>query len=314
MRRPALPRLGALLLAGTLPLGGAIAADPAPATNPLFAGADPGVLVDRGTVRLLPTGDGDSLRGWKRTDGQWRAGPPLIALRDIAWVDDGAPRHFLWAPDMLAADGRYYLYYSIGPQNPTPSRIGVATAMRPDGPFTDSGRPLLTGGDGFEAIDPAIFADPRDGRVYLLAGGSAGARLRMFQLGADRVTIARELPIAQPPHFTEGAYVHVRDGVYYLSYSHGRWNRGDYSVHYATAPGMSGPWTYRGRLLASDARYKGPGHHSFFRDPADGAWKIAYHRWQSVSGDGPYRGQRQVAIETIRYLPDGAIAPIVMTP
>ena len=285
-----------------------------PARNPLFAGADPAVFVEQGIVRLLPTGGGDTLRGWVREGGRWRAGPPLIALAEIGWAPDRAPRHFLWAPDMLAANGRYYLYYSIGPQNPTPSRIGVATASSPDGPFADSGRPLLTGGAGFEAIDPAVFADPRDGRTYLFAGGSAGAHLRMFELAPDRVSIARELPVTQPPGFTEGVYLHERGGTYYLSYSHGRWNRGDYSVHYETAPSVAGPWTYRGRLLASDSRYKGPGHHSFFRDPADGRWKIAYHRWEHVSGDGPYRGERQVAIETIRYLPDGRIAPIRMTP
>src|SRR3546814_11853031 len=47
----------------------------------------------------------------------------LLRKSDITWIDDdGAPSHGLWAPDMLAANGRYYFYYSIGPQHPTPSR------------------------------------------------------------------------------------------------------------------------------------------------------------------------------------------------
>src|SRR3546814_1093950 len=82
-------------------------------------------------------------------------------------VDDGgAPSHGLWAPDMLAANGRYYFYYSIGPQHPTPSRLGVATCEAPAGPCIDSGQPLLTGGGGFEAIDPMVFADAKSGKTY----------------------------------------------------------------------------------------------------------------------------------------------------
>src|SRR3546814_3443342 len=88
----------------------------------------------------------------------WQKGAELIALDQIGWIgDDGAARHALWAPDMVAANGRHYLYFSVGPQNPTPSRIGVATCAGLEGPCTDSGKPLITGGKGFEAIDPAAI-------------------------------------------------------------------------------------------------------------------------------------------------------------
>src|SRR3546814_7441325 len=84
----------------------------------------------------------------------WQKGAELIALDQIGWIgDDGAARHALWAPDMVAANGRHYLYFSVGPQNPTTSRIGVATCAGLEGPCTDSGKPLITGGKGFEAID-----------------------------------------------------------------------------------------------------------------------------------------------------------------
>src|SRR3546814_9489697 len=122
-------------------------------------------------------------------------------------VDDGgAPSHGLWAPDMLAANGRYYFYYSIGPQHPTPSRLGVATCEAPAGPCIDSGQPLLTGGGGFEAIDPMVFADAKSGKTYIYAGGSAGSTLRVFVLTPDLLTIDHEVKVAQPPHFTEGAF------------------------------------------------------------------------------------------------------------
>ena len=279
----------------------------------VFAGADPSALVTAGRMWIYPTG-GDGLHAWTSTDRRAWTKHPLLRLADIRWAEcDGAPVHFLWAPDMVAVRGRYYLYYSVGPQNPTPSRIGVALCTSPAGPCTDSGKPLLTGGRGFEAIDPRVFVDRKSGRRLLYAGGSAGAKLRVFELTPDMVTIAREIAVDQPPNFTEGVFMHERGGVYYLSYSHGSWNRADYTVHYATAPSPTGPWHYRGTILKADAKYKGPGHHSFVRDPKTGEWLIVYHRWEGQSGDGPYRGERRVAIQPIRYDAKGLIEPIRMT-
>ena len=171
---------------------------------------------------------------------------------------------------------------------------------------------LVRDGVGFEAIDPMVFVDPRSGKAYLYAGGSAGAKLRVWALNRDMVSVANEVPVAQPPRFTEGAFMHERAGTYYLSYSHGRWNGPDYSVHYATARSPVGPWTYRGAILSSDARHQGPGHHSFVRAPG-GEWLIVYHRWEQRAGPAPLQGERQVAIDRVRYAADGAIRPIVMT-
>ncbi len=107
--------------------------------------------------------------------------------------------------------------------------------------------------------------------------------------------------------------MHYRDGRYYLSYSHGSWRHSSYSVHYATADTPTGPWTYRGAILASDATHKGPGHHSFIRSPLTGQWRIVYHRWENQTGDGPYRGSRQICIDAVEYDANGLIRPIMMT-
>jgi beta-xylosidase len=286
-------------------------------SNPLFAGADPHAEVIGDQVWIYPTGGGErgALVAWSSSDlRSWQKHGPIFALADAAWIDDdGAAVHHLWAPGLARANGRFYLYYSVGPQNPTPSRIGVAVADNPAGPFIDSGKPLVAdGGNGFEAIDPMVFVDPKDGTRYLFAGGSAGATLRAWILKPDMVTIEREVPIAQPPQFTEGAFMHARGGVYYLSYSHGSYNRADYSVHYATGPSPLGPWTYRGALLETGGELKGPGHHSFFTDPKSGRFMIAYHRWERPGAE-PFRGSRMVAIEPVAYRADGTIEPIRMT-
>jgi hypothetical protein len=107
--------------------------------------------------------------------------------------------------------------------------------------------------------------------------------------------------------------MHERDGAYYLSYSHGNWQDATYSVHYATGGSPLGPWEYRGAVLASDATRKGPGHHSFIRSPSGGGWHIVYHRWENQTGDGPYRGTRQICIDRVEFDQDGRILPVVMT-
>ena len=308
-----------MALAGTALAGAALAG------NPQFQGADPHAMFIGKELWVFPTGgpggswSADRFGAFSSPDlKSWKSRGELIRRDQIGWIkDDGAPEHFLWAPGVATRGGKWYLYFSVGPQIPTPSRIGVAIADRPEGPYRDSGRPLVTGelvkdGHGFEAIDPMAFVDPRSGKAYLYAGGSAGSTLRVWELAPDMITVTREVKVDQPPHFTEGAFMHERGGTYYLSYSHGKWNGASYSVHYATAPSPTGPWTYRGVILSGDARHQGPGHHSFVRTPS-GAWLIVYHRWERPPGPEPFKGERQIAIDRVRYAADGRILPIRMT-
>lgn len=286
--------------------------------NPVFAGADPHAMAVGNTTWIYPTW---SERGrqqfyaYSSTNlADWQRHGPILDFTNVTWVnDDKAPVHYPWAPSVFASGGKYYFYYSVGPQNPTPSRIGVAVAERPEGPFADSGKPLLMGGKGYEAIDPMVFQDPKSGAVYLYAGGSAGAKLRVFELNPDLESFKREIPVETPEKFTEGAFMHFYKGRYYLSYSHGGFRDASYSVHYATGDYPTGPWTYHGRILGSDETRKGPGHHSFLQNPANGEWLIFYHRWENQTGNGPYRGGRQICIDKVSYDAEGLIRPIVMT-
>lgn len=305
--------LAALLVAAAAP-----APAPAPIARSVFASADPDAEAIDGETWVFPTNaPSDRLLAWSSPDlAHWRQRGVLLRLKDIGWVrDDRASKHYLWAPDMVHADGRWLLYYSVGPQNPTPSRLGVAVCVAPEGPCTDSGKALLTGGadapgGGFEAIDPMVFVDPKSAARYLYTGGSAGARLRVFELAPDMVTTQREVAVPQPVNFTEGVFMHERGGVYYLSYSHGNWQSANYSVHYSTASTPLGPWRYRGPILTSDSLFKGPGHHSFVVE--GGRTLIVYHRWEGQSGDGPYSGDRRIAVGVVDYAPDGSILPIKM--
>lgn len=105
---------------------GALLPEEAP-LNPVLAGADPHVLAVGGVVWLYPTHYGPTptrLYAYSSHNLQeWKQHGPILDLADIGWIkEDGAPVHMAWAPCIAERNGRYYLYYSVGPQNPTPSR------------------------------------------------------------------------------------------------------------------------------------------------------------------------------------------------
>lgn len=305
----------------TLILATALAVVPHPAVraNPLIPGADPHAAVIGDNVWIYPTQfkGGRNFFAYESADlKNWREHGPILDFRDIPWIhEDGRTNHGPWAPCIVEHSGRYYFYFSVGPQSAEhPSRIGVAVADSPAGPFKDSGKPLLTGGGGFEAIDPMVYKDPASGIHYFYAGGSDGATLRVFELDDSMTAFRREISVETPRKFTEGAFIHHHGGKYHFTYSHGGFRDASYSVHYSTADSAIGPWTYRGVLLESDQRHMGPGHHSIIRFPSDGPWWIVYHRWNNRPGDrGPYSGTREIAIDRITYDSDGFLQPVVMT-
>jgi beta-xylosidase len=286
--------------------------------NPLFPGADPDIVIADKKYWIYPTADdatNDKLFVHTSPDlKHWETRGPVLNMKDISWINkDGAPYHQLWAPGILHENNKYYLYYSVGPQNPTPSRIGVAVSDSPDGEFKDIGKPLITGGNGFEAIDPMVFKDPKTGADYLYCGGSAGSKLRVFKLNSDCTSVEREVPVDTPKNFTEGAFMHYHNGVYYMSYSHGTWNKPDYSVCYSTSNSPTGPWKFKGTILKSNEEHLGPGHHAFLQNPSTGQWYIAYHRWAGAGTAGKWPDHRSVCIDNLEYDKDGNILPVVMT-
>ena len=278
------------------------------AANPVLRGADPHAIISDGIFYVYPTsGPGNRFYVYASKNLEsFKRGQAVLDFRKIDWIPKGGNA---WAPAIIEKDGTWYFYYSVGPK---PSHIGVASGTSPRGPFTDSGKPLLSdnGKSSFEAIDPMVFKDSKTGKHYLYAGGSAGSKLRVFEMADDMLTFAKEIKVDTPKNFTEGIFMHERNGIYYLSYSHGSWRDETYSVHYAISETPTGPWHYQGPILTSDKRYKGPGHHSFVQLPETDHWLIFYHRWEKA---GPDQGHRMTAIEIVKYDKQGRIKPIIMT-
>jgi arabinan endo-1,5-alpha-L-arabinosidase len=137
-----------------------------------------------------------------------------------------------WAPHVVRHGGLYYLYYSAQPDASLTDKqqglcLAVATSRRPQGPFADSGRPLLCG-PGFVDIDPMAFDDPATGK-RLLYWGSGFEPIKVRELAPDRLSFApgsKVIDLVAPartqgsfPALVEGAWVVRHGGFYYLLYS-----------------------------------------------------------------------------------------------
>lgn len=206
-----------------------------------------------------------------------------------------------WAPHVSVHDGIYYLYYSAKPDIALEDKVSglclaVATATQPEGPFTDSGRPLQCG-DGFINIDPMAYDDPATGK-RLLYWGSGFGPIKVQELAEDRISFAEgSKPVdlvaviknedpANYQRLVEGAWVTRKDGYYYLFYS------GDnccgpnahYAVMVARSKSATGPFetlaeatgAASSAILEADERWNAPGHNAVIADEEGRHWNL-YH-------------------------------------
>src|SRR5207248_11355429 len=92
----------------------------------------------------------------------------------------------------------------------------------------------------WEDIDPTVFTDS-DRTTYLFWGNTncyyAKLKPTMIELDGPIHDVAVE-------KYTEAPWIHKRGDLYYLSYASGFSEK----CAYATAPKITGPWTYRGLL------------------------------------------------------------------
>lgn len=290
----------------------AVASPWAPSTrkNPAIKGlfADPNIAFLDGRYYVYPTSDGHAnwsgskFRAFSSTDlVNWTDHGTILNLgTDLSWASGRA-----WAPTIAQRNGLYYFYFCAD------ANIGVATSASPAGPFKDAlGRPLVASGSHpGQMIDPHVFTDT-DGQSYLFWGnGNAYAA----KLGADMVSFDGAVRTFSLPNFREGLFMHVRNGVYYLSYSVDDTRSENYHVDYATGNSPFGPWTYRGTMLQKDlgAGVKGPGHHSIIQQLGTDNWFIAYHRFAVPLGNGT---NREIAIDPLRHNADDTIQKVIVSP
>ncbi len=229
-----------------------------------------------------------------------------------------------WAPEVVHADGQWWMYYSVG-HGIQGHHLRVARSDDPYGPYEDL-EIVLTPEETF-AIDPHPFVDD-DGSVFLFFARDvleaerpgthlAVARLEgMTGLGpahevlrpyADWQIYERSRPMYDGVydwHTLEGPSVVRRSGRYWMTFSGGAWTGRDYAVSWAVADDPQGPWqpapTGDPKLLGTDDELTGPGHNSLVVGP-DGRDVIAFHAWDA----GLTR--RELHLRHIEFRPAGPV-------
>jgi beta-xylosidase len=242
----------------------------------------------------------------------WTKHEHVFDVKDAGWA-----AFAIWAPSVIAANGKYYMFFSANDiqKDGELGGIGLAVSDKPGGPFKDAiGKPLVGKfHNGAQPIDPFAFRD-KDGQVYLYYGG--WQHCNVVKLSKDLKTI---VPHADgslfkeitPPGYVEGSFMIQRGGIYYLMWSEGGWTGPDYSVAYAMGPSPVGPFKPMGKILQQDFRIaRGAGHHSVVQVPGTDEWVIAYHRRPLSEQQGE---RRQLALDRMEFNPDGTIKPVVMT-
>jgi arabinan endo-1,5-alpha-L-arabinosidase len=297
--------------------------------NPVHPGyfADPFVLkigngyLGWGTGRMLGNlvfetlGSPDLVR-WESLGGALERLPPEVE------AELGTD---YWAPEVVAADGRWWMYYSVG-RGDVGHSLRVAVADEPTGPYRDVGVDLTP--DERFAIDPHPFVDA-DGTRYLfyahdvLEGRRVGTMLAVDVLdGMDRLA-GRPAAVLAPSgdwqlfrrgrsmygqvydwHTLEGPFVCRRNDRYVLFYSGGNWEEPTYGVGWAEAEHPLGPWREQvGRpplLRTVPGHVVGPGHNCVVPGP-DGQDVAVYHAWDAG------HDARRLCIDPLGWAPDGPV-------
>ena len=280
---------------------------------------DPSTIVKcKDDYWLFATGMG--LDSWRsRNLIHWERGPHVFTAPP-AWVRDVVPDqkgHF-WAPDVIALNGRYCVYYAVSKFGKRTSAIALVTnpSLDPTDPayhWTDGGIVVqTTEASDYNAIDPSVFRDS-DGRLWL-ALGSFWSGIKLIEL--DPATGRRIAPDSKMYSLAwhqsiEAACLCRHGDWYYLFVNWGICCRGvksTYEVRVGRSRAVTGPYLDReGKdllydggsvFLATDGPFIGPGHVGILQD--GGRTWVSVHFY-----DGTRKGVPTLAIRPLRWSDDG---------
>ncbi len=246
----------AVALDGLIPASAHAALQPlrvAAKGNPLFPGlglCDPEVKVYNNQVYLYATHDA-SIRStnfvmhnwwvWHTTDlVHWE----LVSVLKPQQTYFRKPSNSCWGTDAASRNGKYYFYFSMGPEN-----IGVVEGPTPAGPWHDPlGHALIPKGSvDTEARDPGILQES-DGTSYIVFGTF---NYYIARLNEDMISLA-EKPRLIHVNNAEGPYgkgktddkpfIHRRGDIYYLSWG----------SYYGMSNSPYGPYDCKGCIIQAD--------------------------------------------------------------
>lgn len=261
------------------------------------------------------------------TTSEWGPEYPILHSRDLVnWEVVGAvftrrPEWAVgsfWAPELAQDGGRFFAYY-VARKKGGPLCVAVATARRPQGPYTDRG-PLVCQEVG--SIDPFPVTD-EGGRRYLFWKEDSNSVHKPTviwaqRLSADGTKLVGErqevlrndqawekharLPFGD---LVEGPSIVRRNGWFYMFYS-GNFccdRECNYALGVARARNLLGPWEkyQHNPILAGNEAWRCPGHGTVVDDGQGRHW-LLYHAYDPK--DFVYVG-RQAMLDEVTWGADG---------
>ena len=243
-----------------------------------------------------------------------------------AFRDDTRPTFLadgsIWAPDINRIGDRYVLYYSLSKWGEGKANgIGVATAERPEGPYTDQGKLFTSSEIGVDnSIDPFFFAE--GGRNYLFWGSFNG--IYAIELSEDGLSLKSGATKTKVINKTvEASSIVKHGGYYYFIGSEGSCCEGansTYKLVVARSTSLTSGYKNKdGKAVESDGVLNiglnhlsdlltgdgttviGPGHCSEIVEDNEGRSWLVHHGFSASDVDGG----RRVFLEQVKWDAEG---------
>lgn len=279
---------------------------------------DPHVLYADGEYFTFATGGPIGFNVWRSSD--LTTFTKEKALKKIAWASGD-----YWAPEVYAANGRYYMFFTARRKEGATLRMGVAVSDAPQGPYEDAiGGPLFD--FGYAVIDGTLLYG-EDGTPYMIYSrdcseniveGRHESHLYGVQLAPDLLSVVGDPVLLTTPDtswelttgdylWNEGPVVLTHEGKYYLFYSANGYATKEYAVGVAVADHPMGPYTKQANnpilnYIEEDGKVivSGPGHNSFFT--VGDELFTSYHTHTYTNAPS---GNRQLNIDRAGFHADG---------
>lgn len=249
-----------------------------------------------GTGAGIPILQSDNGWTWRRAGTVMSNLPNGRVGQEVVSKAGGGNGTGVVAPDVIKVGDRYFLYYAMGGGGQH-AVVGLLTNKTldpnsPDYKWEDGGPVAWSLGEDKEdlnAIDPSVFHDPNDGRLWLTYGSYFGT-IRLVELDPKTgKRLHEEQSTLNLANISEASCMIYHDGWYYLLTNHGTCCSGassTYNIRVGRSKKVTGPFLddhdqdmlrSGGKLfLAAGDRKVGPGHFGLL-DLGDGVQKFSCH-------------------------------------
>ncbi len=234
------------------------------------------------------------------TTSNWFPAFPLLRSDDMVnWKPQGYvftkkpdwADYYFWAPEITYENGKVWIYYSAHKKNGNLC-VGVASADKPEGPYTDLG-PLICQEAG--SIDGFPMRD-ENGKLYLIWKEDANSVGKPTPIWASEMNEQRTALIGEKKelfrndqpwekNLVEGVSIVKNNGYFYAIYAAaGCCGSGcDYVVGTARSKSLLGPWEKdpRNPVMGNQGDWMCPGHGTALEK--DGRNYLLYHAYNKYS-------------------------------